>query len=337
MGEFWKSAGMHLVEVNADGWLAVTPDLLRAYYTRPEVHPVEESCAEEVRLFEDLMADPLMAVGEDRLRRLADPDAAGNYRVVMAYRDQLVAAGTLEGAYLAMMRAGTVAVPPLFVDQLVHLIVRNILADCDDPLRLRAGELFFREQNVSTDGGRIMLADEEIVDLFARTGGMGGLGQLLIDSATPTRRVELDVLDEENKHIYWARSDRFDTVIDVRFTQPALDAFARVIEAWIAHFLRLRVRVQPRASIQDEQWSWHIGLDREASRILNALYRQEMVRAEEAQQLIALFRMDVEDRGALVESMRGKPIYLALAQTSGGKVKMKPQNLLINLPLRSSA
>ena len=47
MRDFWKSAGMHLLERDKQGWLAVTPDYLRAYLTRPEVHPVEESCEAE--------------------------------------------------------------------------------------------------------------------------------------------------------------------------------------------------------------------------------------------------------------------------------------------------
>ena len=62
--------------VNADGWLNVTPDFIRAYYTRPEIHPVDTSCAEEIRLFEDLMAEPFLEVAENRLERLADRDAA---------------------------------------------------------------------------------------------------------------------------------------------------------------------------------------------------------------------------------------------------------------------
>lgn len=333
MGDFWKSAGMHLVEVNDDGWLGVTPDFLRAYYTRPEIHPVDTSCDEEIRLFEDLMADPLVQVPEDRLGRLADRDAADNYAVVLAYRDLLAAAETVEGAYLRMMRAGQAQVPPVFIDQMVHLIVRNILKGCRDPIRLRAGEIFFREQNVSTDDGRLMLADEEIVDMYAQTGGAGGLGQLLVESETPVKRIELDVLDEDNKGIYWDRSDRFDTVVDIRFTQPALDAFARVIEAWIAHFLGIEVRVQPRQSIEDEQWGWHIGLDKDATRILNALYKGEVVPADDAQQLIALFRMDIEDQSSVIPSMRGKPVYLALGMSKAKRVKMKPQNLLMNMPL----
>lgn len=337
MRDFWKSAGMHLCEVDGSGRLKVTPDLLRAYFTRPEVHPVEESCAEERRLFENLMNDPFAAVEPARLEAIADTDAADNYRVVLRFRDYLMQAGTIEGAYLQIMRSGSVDLPPVFIDQMVHLILRNALKKVNDPIRLRAAEIFFREQNVNTDEGRIMLADEEIVELYAKTGGAGGLGQLLAESATPMRNVQLDVLDEDNKAIYWERSDRFDTVVDFRFMQPALDAFARVIETWISHLVGIRVRVQPRQQIQDEHWSWHIGLDRESTQILNALYEGETVSAEDAARLIALFRMDIEDRNAVMPALRGKPVYLGLAMTPSKTLRMKPQNLLTNLPLQRAA
>ena len=337
MNEFWKSAGMHLVEVNGDGWLAVTPDFLRAYYTRPEVHPIETSCEEEVRLFEDLMADPFMEVPKARLKKLADQDAAYNYEVILGFRAHLTEAGTIEGAYLKMMRSDRADVPPVFIDQMVHLIIRNVLKDCGDPIRLRAGEIFFRDQSVSTDDGMIMLADEEIVSMHAASGGLGGLGQLLIESETPLRRVELDVLDEDNKNLYWERSDRFDMVVDFRFTQPALDAFARVIEAWVAHFLNLKVRVEPRQSVQDEQWTWHIGLDKEATQILNALYEGRDLGEGDSERIVALFRMWVEDEAAVIDAMRGKPIYLGIAMSEDNIIKMKPQNLLTNMPLPQDA
>lgn len=334
--DFWKSAGMHLCAVNAEGWLDVTPDLLRAYYTRPEIHPIETSCAEENALFEGLMADPFLAVEPDRLKKIADTDAADNYRVVLNFRNHLMQAGTVEGAYLAMMRRGVADVPPVFIDQMVHLALRNILKDCRDPIRLRAAEIFFREQNVSTDEGRVMLADEEIVEMYARTGGAGGLGQLLVDSETPVKSIELDVLDEDNSDIYWERSDRYDTVVDFRFTQPALDAFARVLEAWVRHFLGVAVAVQPRQSVQDDHWSWHVGLDRESTQILNALYEGQTISDTDAMSLIGLFRMEIEDRGAVVNELRGKPVYLGLAMTPSGQIKMKPQNLLTNLPLQQT-
>ncbi|MCL4765227.1 MAG: hypothetical protein KJZ80_03225 [Hyphomicrobiaceae bacterium] len=336
MRDFWRSAGLHLVEIDPEGWLTTTPQLLLAYFTRPEIHPIETSCAEEVRLHEELLADPFRPVEETRLARLQDPDAASNYRAVLALRDLLTSAGTIEGAYLKLARASNVALPPVFIDQMVHLILRNVLRDARDPMRLRAGEIFFREQTVSTEGGRLLLADEEIVAMHAMSGETG-LAQLLAESGTPMRSVELDVLDEDNKAVYWERSDRFDTVVDLRFEQPALDAFARVIEAWLHHLMRLDVRVEPRPRIEDRDWRWHIGLDREATHILNALYEGKTVGLDEMSRIVALFRMHIRDERAVIDRVKGRPVYLGLAMSPAKRVKMKPQNLLANLPLRPAA
>ncbi len=331
--EFWKSAGMHLLQRGAEGWLEVTPQFLRAYYTRPEMHPLEGSCAAEVALHEDLMADPLRPVDAARLAALADPEVADNYRVVLAYRDLLMRAGTIEGAYLRLMRQSKIAIPPVFVDQMVHLILRNILDGCTDPIRLRTAELFFREQSASTEDARLMLADEEIVEMHARTGSETGLAQLLSQTGTPLKSVALDVLDDDNKDIYWPRSDRFDTVIDFRFGQPAPDAFARVVESWLKHLLRLEVRVEPRPSIEDADWRWHIGLDRESTRILNTLYEGKTPSLDDMASIVGLFRMRIPDERMVLEKVRGKPVYLGLAMDARKRVKMKPQNLLTNLPV----
>lgn len=335
--DFWKSAGLHLVERNAQGWLAVTPALLRAYYTRPEMHPLETSCTHEIALHEALMQDPFRPVADAELARIADQEAADNYRIVLGYRDILAAAGTLEGAYLRMMRQGRVAVPPVFVDQMVHLILRNILDGCTDPIRVRAAELFFREQSASAPEGQLMLADEEIVEMHAKAGSETGLAQLLAETGTPMKTVALDVLDEDNKRLYWDRSDRFDTVIDFRFGQPAPDALARVMEAWLAHLLKIEVRIEPRPAIEDPDWRWHIGLDREATRLLNTLYEGKTLSLEETAQIVGLFRMRIKDERLLVPRVKGKPIYLGLAMDAAKRVKMKPQNLLTNLPVTAPA
>lgn len=334
---FWKSSGRHLVDRDqATGWLRVTPDLIRGYLTRPEIHPVDDSCEAELRLFEALMADPFRPVSEAELAAIVDRDTADNYRVVLAYRDVLADAGTLEGAYLAMMRSGAIKVPPVFIDQLVHIVMAGILKNVEDPMRLRAGETFFREQAATTDDGTVMLADAEIVDMQATADG-GGLAQLLAESGTPMRRIELDVLTDENSACYWERSERFDTVIDMRFGQPANYALARVIEAWIAHFLDLHVVVTPVQSIRDEAWRWHVGLDREATAILNALYNGEEVDEQGLRRILALYKLEIREQSRVQPEMAGRPVYLGLACSPDGKVRIKPQNLLLNLPLVANA
>lgn len=335
--EFWKSAGMHLLEVGPDGWLKVTPDFIRAYLTRPEIHPVDESCAREIALHEALLESPAMPVSEADIAAIQDADAADNYRILLAFRDELIAAGTIEGAYLRLVRQTGKALPPVFLDQLVHLIVRNMLKDVSDPMRLRAGELFFREQKVSTDDGRLLLADEEIVDMHAQGLRQTGLGQLLAETGTPQKQVTLDVLNEDNCGIYWARSDRLDTVIDFRFEQTALDAFARVIEAWLFHMMRIEVRVEPRPRLDDEDWRWHIGLDPQSNMILNALYEGEAPPAGAMERIIALFRMRIADDRLVIDRVKGRPIYLALAMDEANRCRMKPQNLLANLPLAAES
>jgi hypothetical protein len=97
------------------------------------------------------------------------------------------------------------------------------------------------------------------------------------------------------------------------------------------------VRIEPRQRIDDPRWTWHIGLDSEASRLLDRLYAGGELTFDEARAIIALYRMEVLDEERVIERVRGRPIYLALARTAAGKVKMKPQNLIANLPLRERA
>ena len=56
---------------------------------------------------------------------------------------------------------------------------------------------------------------------------------------------------------------------------------------------------------------------------------------EDMQRIIALFRITFDDQGVVRSTVRGRPVYLGLAMDRDKKLKMKPQNLLINLPLIS--
>ena len=335
MNDFWKSAGFHLVERDENGWLKVTPDYLRAYFTRPEIHPVEESCDAEHALFEKLMADPFVSVSQEDISKIKDEDTAENYGVILSFRDLLAKHGTIEGAYAALFKAGAIEIPPMFIDQMAHLILRNVLDDVDDPMQLRSAELFFREQLVTTDDDQLMLADQEIVEMKSEE-GFGGLGQLLAESGTPAREVTLDIMTDDNKQNYWERSDQFDMAIDFRFTQPAQDALGRVLEKWISHFSGTKTRIQAMKSIKDEKWSWHVGCDLESTRILNALYNGEAVSDDETMKFLALYRLEFLDQNDVLDTMQGKNVYLGLAMNSERTFIMKPQNLLSNLPLKQT-
>jgi hypothetical protein len=340
VADFWRSSGYHLLETDADGWLQPSDDFLRAYLLRPELVPVEESCAEELRLHQELLEQPRLEVAATRLARLADPDASDNYRAMLRFRDHLLARPTVEAAYLDLVRGSLEGIPPLFLDQLAHVILRQALEGCADPFRLRAAELLFREQRVTIQGGAIMLADEETIAMHASAQGsqeFGSLGRLLLDNDVALRNVELDVMDETNAHAYWQRSDRFDWVLDVGFTRPGLDALCRVLEIWVRHFTGVEVGIQPVQKISDERWAWHVGLDVEASHLLNDLYEGREVGEARLVRLLSLFRLEFRDADAMLARVRGRPVYLGLAMTEGQRVRLKPQNLLLNLPFARAA
>ena len=334
MADFWRDSGYHLLERDAKGHLAVTDDFLRAYFLRPEVRPVEESCAAERALHEALMRNPREAVSDQRLAALADPDAQDNYRVVLGFRDRLVAAGTVEACYMTVFLEGAAGgVPPLFIDQMVHVVARSILDGVENPLEARAAELLFREQSITLQDGGIMAADSEVVEMYATTGGFGSLGALVAQAQTPLKSVELDVIDEPNAELYWQRDSRHDTVIMLNFTAAALDALCRVLEKWVRHFLEVSVTIHPVQKISDERWVWHIGLDAEGSALFNDLYEGRDVDETRMTRLLSLFRLDFDDPRVMPEAIAGRPVYLAMAMTESGRLRLKPQNLLVNLPL----
>ena len=334
-GDFWRDSGYHLLEKDAaSGHLRITDDFLRAYFRRPEVSPVAESCAAEIALHQSLIANPREAVAQDRLARLADPDARENYQVVLDFRDRLVRAGTVEEAYMtALGEAGGVRIPPLFVDQMVHVILRGILEGTGDALRARAGEMLFRDQKVTISDGHIMAADAEVVEMYATTGGFGSLGQLVVEAQTPLRQIELDVLDETNAARYWARDRDHDTVLNLDFAGPGLDALCRVLEAWVRHFLETPIRIQPVQEIRDERWSWHVGLEAEGTALLNDLYNGQEVGEARLARLLSLFRLEFEEPSVMLPKLAGRPVYLAMCMTEAGSLRLKPQNLLFNLPI----
>jgi hypothetical protein len=299
------------------------------------VHPVEESCDAEVALHDDLMEFPRKEIPEEAIERIKDADARDNYRVVLRFRDRLVKAGTLEAAYSGLFK-GAVDVPPLFIEQMVHVILRNVLDGCDDPLRLRAAELFFREQKATIQQGHAMLADAETVERHASGNRFGSIGRLIVEAQTDLGSVDLDVLDRNNAELYWQRESRYDTVVSFTYGRPVLDAFARVVEAWVFHFTNTRVKIKPIRQIDEHPWAWHVGLDAESTAILNDLWAGTEVEQGRMRRIVALFALQFEDAAAMKPDVAGRTVYLALSANEDGVVRMKPQNLLINLPLHEA-
>ena len=334
MPDFWRSCGYRLLVRDPSGTLAITDDFLRSFLARPELAPIPESGPAELRLHDALLAAPRGDVPRAAVDAVEDADARENYRIWLRFRDRLAAAPSLEAAYVGLFRGEGVDVPPLFVAQLTQILLRHILGEGAAPLDARAAEMLFRTQRIAvTEDGAVMAADETTVETYADGVGFGSLGELLARNRTPQRTVDLDVLDADNAAIYWERDERYDLSVSLNRGRPALTALLRVMEAWIRHFLGVEVAIRTEREIDDRHWTWHVGLDAEASGILNDLYNRRPVDDARMHRLLCLFRLDFHDPADMRAALAGRPVWLAMAMDEHNRLRLKPQNLLMNLPL----
>jgi len=329
MNDFWISCGHHLLDRNANGGLCVTDEFLKAYFARPELMPQENACTVERRMCRELLSRPRQPVSADEIEAIADDDARENWRFVLTFRDLLLRHPTLESAYLAIIRSRAGDRPPLFVNQLTHVILRNALDGCDDPFVLRAGELFFRPQRILPHERSLLLGDEEIV------GGESPTPVLSLVSMLGAIDAEVDVLSDANADSYWRRSDQFDMALDLTAGGRGPRALAQAMARWVSHLLGVDVVIEPLRELRDVRLSWYVGLDADATKMGDRLWHGEDVDEHSAERVLGLFRLIFTDAGLVLESMAGEPVYLILTMTPDRKLRMKPQNLLTGLPLRS--
>ncbi|MFW2356398.1 DUF6352 family protein [Hydrogenophaga sp.] len=355
----WTPCGFDHLTRNPRGWLVPTDDYWRLWLQRPELALVEESCAAEQALHASLMDTPTRAVAQRELDAFEDADARANHRLFLGFRDAVIAAGSLEAAYAGFFKADSVQMPPLFLDLVVQALVCNLLDGVDGSdgaWQWRAAEMLFRRQRVRVQDGRVLSGDSEVLDMLNETGGLGAVGRLLMQSGAAIPEVNIEVLGDDNAARYLqsrAGNGRFNFVLDLTHevqrelshgltltmnrSQSGLKALALVLQKWVLHFHGVVVQVQPEARVDDEAWRWHLGLDAESTALLNDLYRGVDVAPERQQRLISLFRLTFDDPQHMQLDVRGKPVYLGLAMNAEGLLKIKPQNLLLNLPLAASA
>jgi hypothetical protein len=334
MTDFWLESGFNLLDKADDGNLLVTDDFLRAYFLRPEMEIVEESCDVERKLHSRLLEDPKAQIKAADIAAMADDDIQENYQVMIAFRDHLIAGKSLENSYLDLFRNNLgFKIPSLFINQLTQVILRNILDHTLYPLWVRCGEMLFRDQKISIQDEAVMAADADTVNLNSTNESSQNLRISETKNNNDSRTIELDVLSDKNAELYWSRSDKYDTVVDLRVWGQANTALCRVLEKWVNHFYKVTVRVQPLEEIKEDKWIWHIGLDAESTSLLNDLYNGKAVDIQKNQRLMSLFRMEVKDETLLKPDIAGKPIYLGMAMTPDNVLRLKPQNLLMNLPL----
>lgn len=326
--DFWLSSGHHLLDRDASGKLLVTDEFLKAYLARPELMPPKDACAAERELHRSLLRDPRRLVAASRIAAIADADARENWQTMILWRDHLVKHLNLEAAYLEIVRRN-IRFPHVFIGQLVHLILRNALDDCDDVFALRAAEMFFRPQKLLIGEDSVLAVDEE----------MG----LSLDRRPQSPLVELfglpttagvDPLDDASAASYWERSDRFDMGLGFASGQRGLAALGDVVARWLSHLLAIDVAIETLTELRDARLPWYVGLSAEATRIGDALWNGGEFSDAMRAQLVGLFRLTFRDPADMIEELRGEPVYLLMAMAPDEVLRLKPQNLVTGLPIR---
>jgi hypothetical protein len=326
MRDFWLSCGHHLLDRSADGNLMLTDEFLRVYLARPEMTPPPDACAAERGLHRAMLDDPRRLVEPPQLAAIADDDARENWEFMVSWRDHLVRHATLEAAYLAIVRQGP-NFPPILLNQLVQVILRNVLDDCDDALVLRAAEMFFRPQKMALHQGSLIAADEETISGF----GNRPLSPLVSMLGLPAE-AEIDVLSEANAGMYWKRSDSFDMALDLTAGRRGLSALGDVVRRWVRHLLAVEVQIHALAELRDVL-TWYVGLDATATRIGDALWNGDELDQKTRGLVVGLYRLTFADDAEILEMARGAPTYLIAAMSSDQILRLKPQNLITGLPI----
>jgi hypothetical protein len=194
----------------------------------------------------------------------------------------------------------------------------------------------FREQKVSLQDASIMSADTDTVN-FKLLGENTPSFALNKDKTLPkSNEIELDVLNDKNAELYWDRSDKYDTVVDLQVWGQVNAALCRVLELWVKHFFQAIVKIHPLEEIKEEKWIWHIGLDQDSTYLLNDLYSGNPVSEERNKRLISLYKMEILNDNLLQKEFSGRPIYMGMSMNSDNLIRLKPQNILMNLPLAKS-
>jgi hypothetical protein len=329
MNDFWLSCGHHLLDRDDGGGLKVTDDFLKIYLARPELIPPPEACAVERTLHAALLAGPRMAVSVSDIAAIADPDARENWQMLIEFRDHLLRHKTLEAAYADLVRHGLGKTPPLFVSQLVHVILRNALDGVTDARVVRAAEMFFRTQRATMHEGSLVAADEETV---------GGVNTSpvtpLVSMLGIPAEAQIDILNDDNADSYWERSDRFDMALDLTGGRAGLVALAEAMRLWIAHVLGVEVAIEPLTTLRDAPLTWYVGLDADATRIGDKLWNGDDIDEAAMSAVIGLFALTFRDPSIMLDKVRGEPVYLILSMTGDKTIRMKPQNLVTGLPIR---
>ena len=108
----------------------------------------------------------------------------------------------------------------------------------------------------------------------------------------------------------------------MQLQQPSyMRLIALVAAAALRHTTTLSPQhLRPRTVQLDDAWSVTV-------------YEAKDIDGARLENLLSLFRLEFKDPSLMKAEIAGRPVYLALCKSDDGRVRMKPQNLAMNLPL----
>ena len=236
---------------------------------------------------------------------------------------------TIEAAYLDIVRRG-IKVPHLFINQLVHVILRNALDGCDDPYVLRAAELFFRPQRMTLHDGSLIAADEETIAGKSDTPVSPLVSMLGIPAEAADRR------DDRRQRRALFRAQRPVPCRARSERRPARLAGAGDVRSSAGSDIcsRIDVEIEPFTEMREAKFTWYVGLDAEGTRIGDVLWNGEELDEAAQARVVGLFRLTFRDPDVAMDKVKGEPVYLILAMDKDKVLRLKPQNLVTGLPIK---
>jgi hypothetical protein len=265
----------------------------------------------------------MRTIGSSDLTAIEDADARENYAFYQRLQTEALAAGGLKAYYWQLIQSEVALVPPEVMDTIAEQLTNHMLdasveanVERQSPekniaIQYAAAEWFYQRQAVHLEDGRVVhdVARDSVRDPLDLSHGM---------------------VNELSHGLLFRLSN----------ANSGLKALSQVLEKWVAYMLDIEVTVKSLAKVDDAAWRWHIGLEATSTGVLNDLYLGNDVSPERLGQLVSLFKLEFKHPSQLQADMKqgreGKPIYLGLAMDTNGFVKIKPQNLLLNLPIQST-
>jgi hypothetical protein len=138
----------------------------------------------------------------------------------------------------------------------------------------------------------------------------------------------------DNATSYWQRSDQFDMALDLTAGRLGLAALGVVAERWVSHLLGVQVTIEPLIEARDVAFTWYVGLDAEATRLGDALWKGDDLADADRRRVVGLYRLTFADRVEVLDELRDEPVYIIAAMTADRALRLKPQNLVTGLPIR---